>query len=820
MIKNYAKIAIRNLKKRIGYTFINVAGLTIGVACCLLISLYVLNELSYDQFLKDADRIYRMKQIPISSSDQMPAATSPFQTGPFLKAEHPQLIEQQVRFFNTQDPAHTFLNQRDEISFRTPHFFFVDSTFFSMFDTELIQGNPENVLDAPLSLVVSEELAGRIYPGEDPIGKTLRYKGIADMEMAIQGVMKDWPEESHMSPNMLASFSSLDVLYSQNPDYQENWWWNPVWTYFKLHEGTTEDQVERQLPAFADKYYHPNRPVGETVQLELQPITDIHLYSNLDSEMNINGSIFSVYIFSGVAILILIIACINFMNLSTARAGERAREVGMRKALGADRTQLFGQFMGESFLMSISAVLLSILLAYISVPFFNEFVGKELIFNPLTNLYILPALIIVVVVVGFLAGVYPSIFLSGLKPTEVLKGESSPASKGAFLRKVLVVFQFSLSVILIIGAVLIYLQLQHMQTKRLGFDKERIIILPMSQNLIAWEYDQFKEQALQDPNILSVTGISRILGEKDTESWKIYPADIPQGKEKSSHTLHVTYDFLETFGIETISGRDFSEEYSTDNEQAILINQKCLEQLGIDDPAQAIGTLFYYDDSNDERHTLSVIGVVEDFNFTTIKREVQPLIIRLSAGTRPILSTLDHAAIKVAPGGIEHALQHLETIWYEINWVDPFEFSFQDEELAKVYASEKILSRVTGAFTVLCILVACLGLFGLASYTAVKRTKEIGIRKTLGATLSEILILLSKDYVKLILLSNLIAWPVVYILINKWLQDFPYRIELGWNLLLVFAGTGFLSISICLLTVSYQSLKTATKNPVDSLRTE
>lgn len=820
MIENYAKIAVRNFRKRFGYTFINVAGLAIGVASCLLISIYVLNELSYDRFIEDADRIFRIKQIPTSSGDNVPSAGSPFQTGPFLMAEHPRLIEQQVRLFDTQDQAHSFLNPEDDISFRTPDFFFVDSTFFDMFGAELIRGNPENALDAPLSLVISEELARRLYPGENPMGKTLRYKGIGPMEMTITGVMKNWPEESHMSPNLLGSFTSLDILYSQNPDYQNDWWWNPIWTYIKLEEGISSEEVEEQLPAFADKYYHPNRPVGETVELELQPITDIHLYSDLDNEIEANGSIFSVYLFSAVAVFILVIACVNFMNLATARSSERAREVGMRKALGADRQQLFMQFMGESFLISFIAVLISILLVYLSLPFFNDFIGKELSLHLFENPYYLLALVLIIVLVGFLAGIYPSIFLSGLQPTRVLKGEASEGSKGALFRKALVTFQFSLSTILIIGSIVVYLQLQHMQSKNLGFDKERIIILPMSQNLIAWEYDQFKEQALQHPGILTVTGISHILGEKDGESWKIYPAELPQGEENSTLTLHVNHDFIETFGIEIIAGRDFSEEYSTDKDQAVLINREMLELLGEENPEDALGELFYFDDRNDNRHTLSVIGVVENFNFTSIKQEVKPLVIRLSDGTMPILQTLDHAAVKVAPGSIEDAIEHLESVWYDINWVDPFEFSFQDEELSKVYAAELTLSRVTGAFTLLCIFVACLGLFGLASFTVSKRTKEIGIRKTLGATLSGILVLLSKEYVKVILLANLISWPVVYILTNRWLQNFPYRIEMGMNIILVFIATALLSVVICLLTVSYQSIKTALMNPVDSLRSE
>ena len=492
----------------------------------------------------------------------------------------------------------------------------------------------------------------------------------------------------------------------------------------------------------------------------------------------------------------------------------------MRKVLGADRSQLFRQFMGESLLVSFMAVLLALILAYLFLPWFNSLAGKSLDFDLFWQPVSLVALALLVLGVGFLAGTYPSLYLSGYSPTAILRGDITKGRRGITFRKGLVIFQFSLSVMLIIGTAVVYQQLQHMQNKEMGFSEEQIIIMPMNQNLIAWRYDQFREAALKESSIRSVTGISKILGSPDADNWQIFPASTPQGEEKSTHTLHVNYDFLDTYGIELIAGRGFSEEYATDKDQAILINREMVTELGYEDPTQALGEQFNYRTSVDhaEDETYTVVGVVENFHYTSLKKAIQPVVIRLATGTRQVLTRLEHAAVKVAPGGIPDALDHLESVWNEINFVDPFEYSFQDQELGKIYAAEARMSKLAGAFSILCILVACLGLFGLASYTTSERTKEIGIRKALGASVSNIIMLLSREYVKLVVIANLVAWPIIYYLSAAWLQDFPSRIDLGWNMVGVFALAGLASILICLLTVSYQSSKAALVNPVESIR--
>ena len=821
MIRNFIKVALRNLKKRKAYTFINIVGLSIGIACCILISIYVLNELSYDDFNTNAEQIYRLKQTSVSPNKIEEGSTTPYKAGPTLKAEYPRIIKNFVRFYDLDEKAHTLLDRETENSFRESNLYFVDSTFFEVFTGNLIRGNPDEVLDNPLSIVITEERAKKYFGEEDPIGKTLSLNGIRSMSLEITGVMESWPEESHMKFDVLVSFSSLDVLYRRTPNYNESWFTNPIWTYLEFQEGSSPQELKDQFPAFANKYYHSaDRPESETVELGLQPISDIYLHSNLDSEMNPNGSIFYIYLLVIVAGFILVIACINFVNLATARSTERGSEVGMRKVLGANRGQLFAQFMGESFLMSLAAILFAVLLVYLVLPFFNEFTGKELAFNLFQNFYMLLGLLGLFIFVGVVAGIYPAVVLSGFKPVNILKGNFVKGSSGAVFRKGLVTFQFVLSALLIVGTAILYMQLQHMQTKKLGFDKEQIVLLPMNQNLTAWYFDRFKEEALNHSQITSVTATGKVLG-SDKQTYTPYsPAKLPQGEVSSILTMRVAHDFMETYGIEIIAGRTFSRDYPTDKDEAVLVNRAMLKLLKLEEPNEAIGELFYFKRGEEDQQTFRVVGVTEDFNYTSIKKEIEPLVMPLSEGTRAIVGSMSNAVVKVASGGMSNAIAHLDSTWAQINPIDPFEYTFQDEELAKIYASEMQMSRVYTAFSILCIVIACLGLFGLASFTATKRTKEIGIRKTLGASLTGILVLLSKEYVKLILLANVIAWPIIYYFMSQWLQSFPSRISLGWNLIILFLVTAAVSILICIVTVSYQSVKAALTNPVNSLRQE
>lgn len=817
MFRNYIKVALRNLRKRKGFALINILGLAIGVACCLLIAMYVFDELSYDQFHDKSDRIYRVTQTTQTSAKEEKGATTPFPVGPALQNDFSGQIEKAVRFFDMQEDIRTMINVETDESFRVDHFYVVDSTFFDVFSVDMVHGDPETALDEPMSVVITEEQSAKFFGDENPVGKQLNFKGVADF--TVTGVMESLPSKSHIEIDMVVSFNTLPELYGRS-DFLEGWFWNPCWTYVLLDENTAPAGLERQFPDFVERNY-ADREEGETLSLGLQAITDIHLHSNLDQEMKANGSIFYVYLFSAVAILILVIACINFMNLSTARATERAPEVGMRKVLGGNRRQLFSQFMGESFLMTLLGFALALGPVYIALPYFNDFAGKNLGFAFLGSGKMIIALVTLFLSVTLLAGIYPAIYLSGFNPTTIMHGSkgSSGNSNGVALRKGLVTFQFALSVMLIIGTVIVYLQLQHMQEKRLGFDKERVVVMPIKQTLIAWNFAEFQEKALASTNIMEVAGTGKVLGSDKQTFRKFSPANQPDAPP-TNMSLKVTHGFIDTYDIEVLAGRSFSRDHPTDSENAILINRSMLTQIGAETPEDALGHLFYYTTGEDERKEFQVIGVVEDFNYTSIKKEISPLVINLEDEERRIVGSIEYAAVRLAPGSVQNGIEDLLSVWKEVNHIDPFTYSFHDEELEKIYASEAKMGNLAGIFSLICVFVACLGLFGLASFTSSKRTKEIGIRKTLGATVPDIVTLLTKDYLKLVVVANIIAWPVIYYLAVQWLQDFPYRISLGWNTAVIFLSVGVVSVVICLATVSYQSIRAGLLNPVNSIQQE
>jgi putative ABC transport system permease protein len=820
MFKNYLKIALRNLLKNKVYSLINILGLAIGLATSLLITLYVVNEWSYDRFNEHADRTYRVVQTMESESRTEEQASTPFPLAPTIDAEFPNLVESSVRFFDMQEPNHTFLHREKKISFREKNFYFVDSTFFNVFSCSLIRGNPAEALKNPLSLVITAELARKFFGDEDPMGQTLSYKGIRPM--TITGIMKPWPQQSHMAINALASFTSLNEIYKNSPNYDESWLWNPVWTYVLLKYPNQAEALRTQLSTLEDKYYRaaPGWPDDESITLNLQKVTDIHLNSHRDQEMQPNSSILYLYILVVVAAFVLVIACINFMNLSTARSLERSREVGMRKVFGGYKRQLFYQFVGESMLIAFLAIIIGVVLVWLALPYFNLLTGKELVFSLTQSIYTIPALLVLTALVGIFSGLYPALFLSSFNPIEVLKGNTARGKRGNLFRKALVTFQFTLSVILIIGTAIIYLQLDFIQTKDLGFDKDHVLILPTKQNLIAWEFEAFKQKALKNTHVKSVTGIGKIPGSETQEYYRFVPAGNNENQDELNQALHVTYDAVETLGLKVLAGRSFSKEYSTDPDQAVIINRKMMRKMGFINPNDALGQPIYFYGPDDERETYSVIGVVEDFNYTSIKKEIEPLVLKLVQGIRPILSNIEYTAVKIAPGNTAETLTYLGNVWKEVNYIDPFEYQFLDDRLADVYKPEATMSSLSTSFSLLCILIACLGLLGLASYSAQLRQKEIGIRKSLGASVPNIMSLLSKDYLVLVLIANLMAWPLTYYFAAQWLGNFPYRFNMNTHLPFIFLGAGLLILILALATVSYHSIKAALINPVSAIQSE
>jgi putative ABC transport system permease protein len=459
MLRNYIKIAVRNLFKKKGYSFVNIFGLAIGIATSLLIISFVLHELSYDDYHENSDRLFRVIQTMETDDKTEEQASTPFPLGPVLKTGFPNQVQDYVRFYNLQENSHTILNRKKNISFRESNIYFVDSTFFNFFTAKLLQGNPDEVLKNPESIVISKSIAEKYFGDENPVGQQLSFKGVS--ELTVTGVMDDWPEESHLKIDLLASFSTLDRMYANSPGYDESWFWNPVWTYILVEDGTSITQLESQINTLRQKYYYASSgwPEQETVDIYLQAVPDIHLHSNRDNEMNANSSILYIYILLAVSVFILLIACINFMNLATVRSLERSREVGLRKVLGGHRKQLFNQFMGESFFVTLISVIAGILLVYLTLPYFNSLVGKELSFQLFNSYYTIPIILIMTLIVGLISGAYPAVFLSKFEPVKVLKGFPAQGNSGTTFRKVLVVFQFALSVILITGTAILFLQL-------------------------------------------------------------------------------------------------------------------------------------------------------------------------------------------------------------------------------------------------------------------------------------------------------------------------------------------------------------------------
>jgi len=809
MIKNYLKVAYRNLSKHKGYAFINISGLAIGLACCLLILIYIFKELSYDRFHTNSDRIYRLVRTMDSETRHDETATTSFPAGPALASEYPHLVEATVRFYNLQVPKLSLGFREKEIYYKEPNFFFVDSTFFDVFTAELTRGNPEEALTDPQSLVITESMARKYFGDEDPVGRRLFFEGRIDL--TVTGVMEDLPDNSHIQIDFIASMNTLDIFYKSDYDY--SWYWNPCWTYVLLNEDTQARELQDQLPLFVEKYHDPNTPATDQATLELQPITDIYLHSNRDQEVQANSNIRYIYIFSIAAILILFIACVNFMNLSTARSARRSKEVGMRKILGADRLRLFLQFMGESYLMSFLAILLSLLVVYLTLPFFNSMLGTELQFQLLGNGWVFIGLLLLFVLVGTLSGIYPAVFLSGFRPIRTLRGDLTKSLKGQLFRRVLVVLQFGFSILLIIGTAIVYQQLNLLREKNLGFEKEEIVIMPTDLTRTIWYYDDFSQMLLQNPHIKSVTGTKNVLGSLKN----IYHKYTPEGHAQpmSIPSIFVMYDFFETYDINLLAGRSFSREYSTDRTQAVIINKQLVEEMNWGTPRDALGKSLTFEDQ-----VHYVVGVTENFNHTSLRREIEPLILDMPDEEYDIVSRIEYIAAKVDGQYIDEALDHIRSSWSEFDTSHPFDYFFHDEQLDQIYKKEESMASVSASFSILAIVIACLGLFGFISYMVETRSREIGIRKALGASIADIISMLSKEYVILIMVASLLAWPAAYYLAVRWLEDFPYRIDLGINAALIFIGSGMVALALSMATVSYQSIKAAMINPADMIREE
>jgi putative ABC transport system permease protein len=797
MLKNYLKIALRNLLRQKSYSAINIAGLAIGISCFILILLFIFDEMSYDKFHSKANRIYRLIEKIDNEGQGEESSSCPLPVMQAVLTEYPIYVEEAVRVFNFQQP--TFSLQIDDRKFNERKIFFVDSTFFKIFDYKFVEGDKEQALNGPNSIILTKQMADKYFGKGNALGKTLIWEG--NFNLQVTGIIEEVPAQSHLHFDALISFSTIRVF--TGPGFGTNWIWNPAWTYILLREGIKPENIEKEFPEFIEKYYPDN--IKAQVTHYLQPLLDIHLKSKLDYEIEPNNDLTTVYIFGIVGILILLIACINFMNLATARSAKRSREVGMRKVLGAERKQLIWQFIGESILITFISVIVSLLLIELILPLFNSLAAKEIEFSLISNPLMILILLVVGLVVGIVSGTYPAFFLSSTVPIKTLKSKIDPRSKSIVLRKILVVMQFGISICLIIGTIIVYEQLSFLRSASLGFDQSEVLIIPTRPAMLQ-QIQAFKDELIRNKNISSVTVMNEILGEHHNthefnyegmppEEWTWFPG------------LIVDEDFVKTFDLKIISGRNFSKEFLRDDSLSVIINETMVQQLGWT-AENAVGKKF-----NSLTGEERVIGVVKDFNYVSLQKPIGPYVLDLASF--PFFKKF--IAVKTAGFNIQSTIDYIEEKWMQIAPAFPFEFSFLDENLDKLYKAQDNLFKLIGYFSILAIFIACLGMFALASFTAEQRTKEIGIRKVLGASSSGIIVLLSKEFLKLVLISNLVAWPLSYFLMNRWLDDFAYKIGITfWS----FIAATFAGLLIAFLTVSFQAFKASHTNPVNALKYE
>jgi len=810
MIKNYLKIAFRNLMKYKFISFVNLFGLAVGLTCCLLILTYILNELSYDKYNANADRIYRVtrtfnnQQGAVSLS--LSTISPPFAS--FLSNDFPD-IQKVTRLL---DNGLTPIRYREKL-FNENNVYFADENLFNVFTLKLITGNPRTALTVPFTVMLSEETAKKYFGNEDPMNKSIRFNN--QFNFKISGIYKSFPANAHMHPNMLLSFNTLNdtaVYGAQN--LRTDWGNNSFFTYLLMPENYPVQNMVAQFPAFLDKYvdrkdYNGLEP-SKFSTLGLQKLTDIHLRSHTDSEAEPNGDITRVYVFSLIALFILLIACINYMNLSTARSALRGREIGIRKVIGARRKELILQFLSESVVICWVAILIAAFLTSLTLPWLTKISGQELSFNILFKWQIIVSLLITPFFVGIISGIYPALFMSSFQPIKTLKGLFKSGGGNISFRKVLVVTQFSISIILIITTAIVFQQLHYMQQKSLGFDKDQVVVIPYGAD-VNKQFNALRTELLRNTAIKEVARSSRIPTGRllDELGASILDGDsLRLLLNTNIKYVGVDYDFVPAYNIKILAGRNFSREYSTDTASFVL-NESSVKVLGWKNPQDAIGRDFKY--GNRKGH---IIGVVNDFNFESMHQQILPMVLVMFP---PSLEFFNSISIKITGKDTHATLAYLENTWRKLLPETPYQFTFLDENFDKLYQSEQRQGKIFMVFACIAIFIACLGLFGLSSFAITQRVKEIGIRKVLGASSGSIVTLLSKDFLTLIAIAAIMAFPIAWYAMNNWLNDFAYRISIQWW---VFALAGILAALIALVTVSLQAIKAAGANPVNSLKTE
>jgi putative ABC transport system permease protein len=815
MLRNYLRIAVRNLAKYKFISFINLFGLTVGIACCLLILTYILHETSYDRYNRNADRTWRVTRS-FNNADgivSLHLGTVAPPIGPLLRNDFPDIQKMTRLYEDDRKP----MRYGDKI-FEEKAIFWADTNFFDIFDVKLLEGNPKTALTNPNSILLTPDVAHKYFGDSDPMNKVIRMDN--QINFKVTGIYKPLPAAAHFHPNLLLSFSTLnDTTVYGEKQLMTNWGNNSFFTYLLLPKDYPVKSMEAQFPAFLDRHYPikgapPGIKAHQTTKLFLQPLTSIHLYSHLDSEAEQNGDAGRVATFAAIALFILLIACINYMNLSTARSSLRAREIGIRKVSGALRREIIQQFLGESILISYIALLFAAGLTWLTLPALNSVTGLNMSVETLIKPTILIPLAFTPLVVGILSGLYPALFLSAFQPSKVLKGLFKAGSGSISFRKVLVVAQFAISIVLLISTAIVFQQLHFMQNTTLGFNKDQVVVMPYNAGLDK-TYESFRTRLLQNPHIIGITRSSRIPSGRllDEQGASTQSGDSLKPVTADIKVVTVDQDFLSAYNIPIAAGRDFSRLYATDSNNFIL-NVSATKALGIRDPREMIGRNFSYGGTKGK-----VIGIMRDFNFEDLHQSILPVIFTLPPPSEPASYDFANISVKLAGNkdNITQALRYLESTWKTYAPEVPFEYTFLDERFDQLYLSEQRQSELFTVFSCIAIFIACLGLLGLSAFSISQRVKEIGIRKVLGASAGTIVRLLSIDFLRLVAIAAVIAWIVAAIVMNQWLRNFAYHIAIP---LWVFAAAGILAALIALATISVQALKAALSNPVNSLRSE
>ena len=817
MLQTYIKIAWRNLMKNKVFSFINVLGLSIGLTCCMLITLYIVHETSYDTYHKNVNSIYQLGTVFIDQGVENRGANTAAPLGRMLQQEYPE-VTASTRILNLFRDDKTLFQVRENNgklnSIYETKGFLADSNFFQVLSYNFKEGDPRTALLEPNSVVIDEDIAQKLFGRESAINKIVRISSSTngDTSFRITGVLANSSGPTHLDARFFLSFrgGNMDGFANDNPSLANN---NMFYTYLLLKKDADAKMLAQKFPGFVQRHLGEQlKQMGKKRNYFLTPVTDIYL-SGVSSNGIVTGSKTSLFILGSIALLTLLIACINFMNLSTANSAKRAAEVGVRKVLGAQKSSLLRQFLGESLVMAIIALVFAALFTFLLLPVFEHVAGKMLIISTQQKITLAALFILLAVVTGLLAGSYPAFYLSSFRPIKVLKGKFSNSLAAISLRKGLVVFQFIISIVLIVASVVIANQMNFLRQKDLGFQKDQQIIIPLRTSTAKNSVQAFKNEVVNNTSISSIGTSMAYPGIFNPQDWLMYRQNQTMDNSKKIYINLVDNNFLQTLGVRLVAGRLFSSAFTADTLTSFVINEKAVKEFGFTSPQDAVGKWLAFDwDGQQQRFT--IVGVVKDFHFKDLHEAIEPFAFRFYNDAD---AGFNYMIAHSGGGHIKQSLATLEAAWKKLNPNEPFEYSFLDQDFQKNYEADSRRASLINYFTIIAIIISCLGLFGLATFTAEQRTKEIGIRKVLGASVYGVVALLSKDFLRLVIIAVVIASPLAWFVMNKWLQNFAYQTSIGWQ---VFALTTFIAVFISFATISFQAVKAALANPVKSLRTE